>query len=706
MSPFLVVARPHRLIAAALVFCLAAAPGLLRAQTAAATAASASTPPRAIRRDVPITNTIRRAYAAGTRDSTGRPGRSYWQLRTDYAIDVSLDPATSRLTGKARITVHNSSPDQLRDIGLRLDPNHFLGNAPHAAPWVPAEVTDGMVISRMTIDGKPVNLASNAVPAGDGGSGARAIVAAQQNAANAPSGEAVLRNGRSTSASVRLGTPIAAGANAVLEIEWSHKLPGGPGTGHRMVQRWADTLYQPTQWYPRVAVYDDLRGWDNELYVGPSEFYNNFGTFDVNIDVPAGWIVSGTGVLKNPDQVLTAAARERLAKVSQSDAVTTIVGPDEIGPGQATATGNANGRLVWRFHADTVNDFAWATAKKYVWNATRATIPGKGAIPVHMLFLPGRANLFAKAGEISRHALEFYSKLWFPYQFPQLTLQDGPSSGMEYPMVINSNSGAADHETGHQWWPMVVSNNETWYGWMDEGFNQYMNILSDADAASKAPVFDGLGQNYGRTSGAEAEPPMMWNANYAGPGFYGFTTYQKTPLMLSALGGIVGDSAVQRAHREWAQAWMFKHPSPWDYMFFMNKALGRDLSWFWNSWLFTTESVDGRLASVKTQGIRTTVTVAQDGNMPSPIVLDVKFAAKGPAIRLMRNAVMLDSLTARVTWPVDVWFNGSRTFTADLVFGGRKIEQITLDPARRSPDRNPADNVWPAAAPPGSSPTK
>ena len=380
----------------------------------------------------------------------------------------------------------------------------------------------------------------------------------------------------------------------MLEIDWSHKLPGGPGAGHRMVQRWADTLFQPTQWYPRVSVYDDLRGWDSELYLGPSEFYNNFGTFDVSIDVPAGWIVSGTGVLQNPNEVLTPQARQRLSQALASNAVTTIVGPDEVGPGQATAAAGANGRLVWRFHADTVNDFAWATAKKFVWQATRATIPGKGIVPIHMLYLPGRANLFARAGDLSRHALEFYSALWFPYQFPQLTLQDGPSSGMEYPMVINSNQGAADHETGHQWWPMVVSNNETWYGWMDEGFNQYMNILSDADAAKRAPVLTGLGQAYGRTSGNEAEPPMMWNANYGGPGFYGFTTYQKTPLMLSMLGGMVGDSAVQRAHREWANAWLFKHPSPWDYMFFMNKALGRDLGWFWYYWLFTTESVDGR----------------------------------------------------------------------------------------------------------------
>lgn len=654
---------------------------------------AASIPDRAVRRDIPITNAIRRAFAAGTRDSTGRPGRAYWQLRTDYNINVSLEPSTQRLTGTARITIHNTSPDALAEIGLRLDPNHFLGNAPHAAPWVPAEVTDGMVISRLAVNGVAANLGSGG-PLGDGSTGARAATAAA-NAANAQSTTVpVLRNPTSTVARVRLPTPIAAHASAVLEIDWSHKLPGGPGSGHRMVQRWADTLFQPTQWYPRVSKYDDLRGWDSELYLGPSEFYNNFGTFDVSIDVPAGWIVSGTGVLQNPAEVLTATARERLSTVLRSDAITTIVGPDEIGPGQATAIGGANGRLVWKFHADTVNDFAWATAKKFVWQATRATIPGKGPIPIHMVYLPGRAAQFARAGQIARHALEFYSALWFPYQFPQFTMQDGPSAGMEYPMVINSNQGAADHEAAHQWWPMVVGNNETWYGWMDEGFNQYMNILSNADAANKAPVLDGEGQKYGRVSGDEAEPPMMWNANYAGPARYGFTTYSKTPLMLSMLGGMFGDTTVQRAHRQWANAWMFKHPSPWDYMFFMNNALGQDLGWFWYSWLFTTESVDGRIASVNTAGIRTTVTVAQDGQMPSPVVLEVKFAASGQPIRPMRNAVMTDSVTAVLTWPVDVWFSGKRTFTADLVFGGRAIEKITLDPQGRFPDKNPDDNVW------------
>jgi hypothetical protein len=316
-----------------------------------------------------------------------------------------------------------------------------------------------------------------------------------------------------------------------------------------------------------------------------------------------------------------------------------------------------------------------------------------------MYFEPDRAGSFANAGPIARHALEFYSKLWAPYPFPQLTLQDGPSAGMEYPMVINSNQGAADHETGHQWWPMMVGNNETWYGWMDEGFNQYMNILSNADRAGRPPVLDGPGQRYGTTSGREDEAPMMWNANYAGPQ-YSFQTYSKAPLMLSMLGGIVGDAEVQRAMSEYTKTWAFKHPSPWDYLFFMNHALKQDLNWFWYYWLWTTESVDGAIESVTTTGVRTTVTVRQAGQMPSPVVLKVQFAPAGPALKPMANAKMVDDKTALVSWPVDVWFNGSRTFKATLDFGARPITTITLDPGCRFPDRDTTDNVWPKPAPP------
>ncbi len=376
------------------------------------------------------------------------------------------------------------------------------------------------------------------------------------------------------------------------------------------------------------------------------------------------------------------AAADRLGKPTATDSVAAW---SPAAPGD---------RVVWHFVADTVSDFAWATSGRYVWDATRAMIPGKGPIPFSWFYLPGDTAKYARAGTIGRHALEFYSTLWIPYAYPQLTMTEGPAPGMEYPMFVMSGVGAEDHEIGHQWWPMMVGVNETWYAFMDEGFNVYMNALSDADAAHEQPKLDSLGQAYGAVSGDEREAPLMWDANYGGP-MYQFQAYRKAPMMLSMLGGIVGDSAVQRAMREYAAAWRFKHPSPWDFAFFMSRALHRDLGWFWYYWLFTTESVDGSIQQVATRGGRTMVTVRQDGQMPSPVVLEVRFATKGPRIRPMWNSTMMDSVTAVVTYPVDVWFGGSRTFTTRLDFGGRAIERITLDPGRRFPDRDLSDNVWP-----------
>jgi hypothetical protein len=232
-----------------------------------------------------------------------------------------------------------------------------------------------------------------------------------------------------------------------------------------------------------------------------------------------------------------------------------------------------------------------------------------------------------------------------------------------------------------------------------------MNILSDADLDGKPYKLDSLGMSYGAVSGEEREPPLMWDGNYAGP-LYGFQAYGKAPLMLSSLGGVVGDSAVWRAMSDYAKTWRFKHPSPWDYANFMNNALHQDLDWFWYYWLFTTERVDESIQNVSTAGGRTSVTVRQDGEMPSPVVLKVELAGGGggaaPAATtrsigggITESTRWLDANTALVTYPVDVWFGGSRTFVAPLELGNRTITRITLDPYGRFPDRNARDNVWP-----------
>ncbi len=649
--------------------------------------ATAQEPPRAIRRTIPMTNMIRRAFEAGTRDSTGRPGRNYWQTTADYTIHASLDPATSVVTASETIVLHNNSPADLREIVFRLNQNVFAPNVPRDRPV--SEITDGMQVTKLTIDGHGVDLTTPAAR-GEGGFGRPP----------GPQTEPLAFNFNLTSARVRLSRPIPAHGSATLEIEWNFRVPLIPsGRGLRM-GRTADSVYQIAQWYPRVAVYDDYKGWDTDPYMGSAEFYNDFGHFDVTYEVPAGWPVGATGVLQNPEEVLTEDARARLARVLESDDQIHIVDSANVGPGKSTAAGT---RLTWHFVADSVADVAWATSSRYVWDATRANIPGKGYIPVHILYLPGHEGppyQYAQVGARVRHALEFYSQLWMPYAFPQMTVTDGPELGMEYPMFIMSALGAADHEAGHEWWPMMVGVNETWWGFMDEGFDQYMNILSANDLAQRAPNagLDGPGQSYGRISGDEQEPALVWDENYAGP-MYSFAAYGKAPLMLSMLGGIVGDSAVWKAHSAYAHAWRFKHPTPWDYAFFMSNALGRDLGWFWYYWLWTTESVDGSIRQVTTRGTHTVVTVRQDGEMPSPVVLQVEFAPEGPVIRPMTNGVMLDSVTAEVTFPVDVWFDGRRTFDADLSFGGRQITKVTLDPHKRFPDRNTRDNVWPEPKP-------
>ena len=668
------VLNPAGLVAVAVAVALPSA-------SSAQTTAEWTPPQRSIRHDIPLTNMIRRAFAAGTRDSTGTPGAEYWQLEVDYVIDARLEPSAGTVTARETVEIHNNSPDALDAIVLRLDQNVF---APHAVRSRSLnDITEGTVVSAISLNGEAIDLTAAPPRRRPGGP-----------PPGPPETNFVIGLG-TTSATIGLKEAIQPRSSATLDIEWSFRVPAAEGGRGLRMGAWGDSLFQVAQWYPQVAKYDDLRGWDTEPYLGSSEFYNNFGRFEVRIDVPAGFTVGATGVLQNPEEVLSAQTRERLSHVMESDATRTIVGVEDFGPGTATAAGD---RLVWHFVADYVNDFAWATSDQYVWEATRVAIPGGETIPFHWMYLPGHAGQYEGADERGRHALQFYSALWMPYAFPTLTMVDGPDTGMEYPMLVMSALGAEDHEIGHEWWPMMVGTNETWYGFMDEGFNQYMNVLSSADRRGQPPVLDGRGQSYGRISGDEREAPLMWNANYGGP-MYSFQAYSKAPLMLSMLGGIVGDEEVQRAMSGYAHAWRFKHPSPWDYMFFMNQALGRDLGWFWYYWLFTTESVDGSIQSVASAGSSTTVTVRQDGQMPSPVVLAVRFRADAGTGQSMPNAERINDRTLVVTYPVDVWFGGSRTFEAQLPFPASTIESVVLDPRGRFPDRDPSDNHWPNPAP-------
>ena len=348
-------------------------------------------PERAVRRDIPMTNMIERAFAAGTRDSSGRPGKSYWQLWMDYTINARFDAPTSTITGSETTVIHNDGPNEMTSIQMRLDQNIYSANV--VREDVMTDITDGIKLTKLAVNGESVDLSGRGGGRGGrGGRGGGRGAAADTTAGPPP--PPTVSGLATTSARITLGKPIPPHGTATLTVDWNFQVPRviTPTRGMRN-GRWGETLYQVGQWYPRVAVFDDVRngGWDTDPYLGESEFYNNLGHWDVHLDMPAGWIVGSSGILQNPQEVRTQTARDRLSHIMESDTVIHVVTAAERGPGKSTAAGD---RLVWHFVADTAGDVTWGTSNQFVWDASRPRqIPrARQAIPINAMYLPGQCH--------------------------------------------------------------------------------------------------------------------------------------------------------------------------------------------------------------------------------------------------------------------------------------------------------------------------
>ncbi|MFN2603087.1 MAG: M1 family metallopeptidase, partial [Gemmatimonadaceae bacterium] len=540
------------------------------------------------------------------------------------------------------------SPDTLKRVVLRLYQNYFRPEV-ERDDYV-TDITDGIIIEHLKVNGDSIPLNDN-----------------KRYAVNA------------RIATLALPTPAAPGADVKIETAWHFAVPNVDTTarGERM-GRFGHYLYQIAQWYPQVAMYDDFRGWDTDQYLGYAEFNNQFGSFDVRITAPGGWLLGATGKLENPSEVFSQRTRDRLSLAMSVDTTVHVVTADERG-NSATAAGKT---LTWHFTAPMVNDFAFATSRDYVYDATHANIPGKGAVPVNVLFLPQHTAYHTNnTAAFGRFALEQHSKFLFPYEFSQGTIADGPETGMEYPMIIFSGSslGVTIHEFGHEWFPMTVGSNETRYGWMDEGFNDYIDEYAEA-VHNKTPLTFGPSASYLRVAGTEMEAPMMWLTDFAGP-TRGTATYTKAPLALKALGAVVGDSAVNRAFAQYAVTWKYKHPSPWDFFASMNHSLRKSLNWFWYQWFFTTYTFDQSIESVKIERETAHVVVRDKGDMAMPVVV---------------RALYADGSSETITKPADVWFNGTHAVTILIPLRGKTLKAVTVDPEMRFQDRDRSNNEWKA----------
>ncbi|HEX7120343.1 MAG TPA: M1 family metallopeptidase [Longimicrobiales bacterium] len=642
------------------------------APTAPVTAAADTAFARYAVEPVPVPRSFAAAVEAGTRTMTGRPGARYWQQEVAYRIDAELDPATARIQGEETVTYTNHSPDTLRVLVFHLYQNLFREGVQRTRS-VP--ITGGMMIERVAVDGRPAVESAGAAPGG------------------APAYEV-----SETLMYVRLPRPLAPGGSVDVDVAWRFAVPpqGAPRTGH--IDR---RVYNVAQWYPQVAVYDDVEGWHAWPYLGNAEFYLEYGDFDVSLTLPEGWVVAATGELQNADEVLTAQARARLRRALEGDRVVHVIAEEDLGPGNATQR-VPGGQLTWRFVGRDVRDFAWAASNEYVWDATRAVVEGEDGearvIPVYAYYRP-QAETWTRAAEYTRHGIEYFSERYHPYIYPQMTSVEGPVGGMEYPMIVfvrdfgNARTLASVvlHEVAHEWWPMMVGSKETSYAWQDEGLATYIENRAVGALYDEAPAFGGDLQRYLAIAGSDAELPIMRHADLYGIyAVFATASYSKPAVLLRALGGVIGEETVTRALRAYADRWLLKHPYPLDFFNTVEDVAGRDLDWFWHPWWYETAVLDQAIEGVRVEaaegGERVVVTIADEGGAPMPVELVVTTA---------------EGATREVVVPVDVWLAGARRTTATVTVPGR-VAAVAIDPDRTFPDVDRDDNIWRRAASSGA----
>jgi hypothetical protein len=608
------------------------------------------------------TSAFARAVAQGTRTRSGRPGPRYWQQWARYQLAAELDPRTARIMGHGTIWYYNHSPDTLRHVVFHLYQNVYK---PGAVRSVPLPVTTGMRLITVTAQGRRI---WPVVPS-DSGS------------------PALLVDG--TILTLRLPAPLAPGDSAAFAFRWEFTLPG---PGDFRIGTDGEVFYVG-YWYPQLAVYDDLGGWQADPYLGWGEFYMGYADYDVRLTVPDGFLVAATGTLENAADVLRDEIRRRLSAARRSPEVTHVVGASERGAGRATQRGR-RGTLTWRFHAAHVRDFAWGTSDRYLWDATRALVPRAtgGAEPdtvmINSFFRP-EARYWRHACRYGQHVIEFLARFLWSYPYPQATSVEGLlSGGEEYPMItlIGSGRDTVDvleehaHELGHMWFPMLVGSNENHFAWMDEGLTEFNGNQT------AAALLSGIDENgpdrdrYIAAARADSEMPAMLHLDQYPPHIKAgaVASYAKIATMLVALRRMLGDSVFMAAYREYGRRWQYKHPQPDDLWNTFHDVTGRDLAWFWRSVLYETWALDQAIGDVRAAGDSVDIVVEDRGLLPMPVDLAITRA---------------QASVERIEVPVDVWLAGNRRCLVRVV-ATPQITHIEIDPDRAFPDIDRSNQRW------------
>lgn len=543
---------------------------------------------------LPVPLNIQPAYEKGTRTADGRPGPNYWQNRAGYVIDVHFDPATRLVSGTEEISYVNNSPDTLRQVVFKLYPNLYKKGAERDAKIKPADLSDGVTISKLLV------------------------------------------NGDDKTKTLRIdGTNMPVRINALnpkdslhFTVSFSYTLNEG---SHNRTGQVDSGSYFIAYFFPRIAVYDDIDGWNRIPYTGTQEFYNDFCHFSTAVTVPAGYVVWATGSLQNATAVLAQPICDRLQAAETSDAVITVIDSTDIMHGGITPA-HSN---TWKFEADEVTDFVFATSNHYMWQACSVEVDPltKRRSRVEVAFHPKHKDFYEVMG-YSRKTVEAMSNVFpkWPFPYAHETVFDGLDQ-MEYPMMVNDNPLSdkeasielTDHEIFHTMFPFYMGVNETKYAWMDEGWATMGEWLLSPMIDSAIKDDYGVGA-YSHDAGTEKDMPVVSLSNQINGTPYFLNAYPKPAMGYLYIKELLGDSLFLQALHYYIAQWHGKHPMPYDFFYCMNTGAGRDLNWFWQRWFFDGGYPDLALEKVKHKKNNYTLVVRNKGGKPVPVVATLYFA--------------------------------------------------------------------------------
>ena len=602
------------------------------------------------------------------RSGSGAPGPKYWQNHADYNIKASLDTTTKTLTGSLQLRYTNNSPDTLRFLWMQTEQNAFKDQSlnsfifPQNSRFGAHGFVGGDVITRFDQS--------------FGGRNGRTV--------------ALKTRDNGTVMKVDLAEPLAPGKMATFDVAWHFLIPehGADRMGRD------GPLYELAQWYPRVNVYDDRRGWNTEPYLGQGEFYLEYGDYTVDVTLPAGYTVASTGTLTNPRDVLTAAVISRLAQAAKSATPVNIVTLDEMRSGAARP--RATGTMTWKFSAKNVRDVAWAASPEYLWDAS-----SWNGIITQAYYRPSAIDPWKDAADQARMSIEEYSTRWFKYPWPQMSAVEGPISGMEYPMLVMEAKSddkydlynVVTHEIGHNWFPMLVGSNERTHMWQDEGFDTFINTFSEGRR------YPEKGDQMARAAGergyveqamkANVDVPIDMMPDRIEPRILGLAAYVKPSVGLQLLRQeIMGPAAFDDAFRTYIQRWAYKHPSPTDFYRTMEDVGGKRLDWFWREWFVQNPHFDQAIDSVATSrdGSTEKVTVMYGNRARGVLPIHARFT-------------FTDGSTASYDYPAEVWSTNTTHYVRSYEFPGKTLSRIELDPDKRLLDTDRTNNSWGQPAP-------